>query len=185
MEGLYALARAAGLLSGPTVEPQFDRRYAILEHGLYLHPETGVLLGRHLELDMNKGPYAPIYHYNRSCRFIGLFFLYHIHITRHSECLRQFEAIEQVWEDTKSKYTRVYFLTQKLCLQEICSRLSIPSSQPSGRPISDLRRYRAQIEIFEDLWKIVLVNKCLSPVSSCTLGTNSPSRSSPLIANCP
>ena len=94
-----------------------------------------------------------------------------------------FEAIERVWEQEKSKYTRVYFLTQKLLLQEICPRLRIPSTQPTKRPISDIRRYRAQIRIFEDLWKIVICNKCLSPASSCTLGTNSHSHSSPRTPN--
>ena len=185
MEELYAIARRAGLITVPPREAPFDRRRCILEHGMYVHPDTGLLLGRHLELDMKKGPYAPIYHYNRSCRFVGLFFMFEIDIRRQGECLKMFEAIEKVWEDTKAKYTRVYFLTQKLCLQEITTRLGIPSSQPEKRPIADLKRYRAQIQIFEDLWKIVLCNKCHSQASNCTLGTNSPSRSLPQIANCP
>ena len=66
-----------------------------------------------------------------------------------------FEALEKVWEDTKEKYIRVYFLTQKLLLQEITIRLGIPSTQSSSRPISDLKRYKAQISIFDDLWKIL------------------------------
>ena len=184
MEQLYALARQHGLLTVAPTEKPFDRKRCILEGGMYVHPETGILLGRHLELDMNKGPYAPLYHYNRSWRFIGLFNIFNIHVTRQGECLRCFEALEKVWEDTKKKYTRVYFLTQKLCLQEITTRLSIPSTQPSKRPISDLRRYRAQLEIFEDLWKIVLYNKCLSPASNCTLGTNNLSHSLPPIVSC-
>ena len=73
--------------------------------------------------------------------------------------LNYFEALEKVWEKEKENYTRVYFLTQKVILQEICRRLCIPSSQPSKRPISDLRRYKAQIKIFNALWNIVLVNK--------------------------
>jgi hypothetical protein len=186
MEELYALARCAGLVAVPPPrEEPLDRRRCILENGMYVHPDTGLLLGRHLELDMNKGPYAPIYHYNRSCRFIGLFFMFHIDIRQQGECLRMFEAIEKVWEDTKAKYTRVYFLTQKLCLQEITNRLGIPSSQPEERPISDIRRYRAQIKIFEDLWKIVICNKCHSPASNCTLGTNRAFLSLPQTANSP
>lgn len=184
LEGLYALARKAGLLTSRCIPEPFDRRRCILEGGYYVHPDTGVLLGRHLELDMNKGPYAPIYHYNRSCRFISLFFQFHIDIRQQGECLKTFETIEKVWEETKSKYTRVYFLTQKLVLQEITTRLHIPSTQPKTRPISDLRRYKAQLEIFEELWKIVLCNKCLSPASNCTLGTNSLSRSLRLTASC-
>ena len=185
-EELYALALLHGLCTGGARERRqpFDHRRAILENGMYVHPDTGILLGRHLELDMNKGPYAPLYHYNRSWRFIGLFNMFHIHVSRQGECLRMFEALERVWEETKAKYTRVYFLTQKLCLQEITTRLCIPSSQPAKRPISDIRRYRAQLEIFEELWKNVLCNKCHSPVSNCTLGTNSHSRSSPLTVSC-
>ena len=184
MEGLYALARKAGLLTVPPHPEPFDRRRCILEGGYYIHPDTGMLLGRHLELDMNKGPYAPIYHYNRSCRFIGLFFMFHINIRQQGECLRMFEAIEKVWESEKAKYTRVYFLTQKLVLQEITTRLCIPSTQPATRPISDIRRYRAQLKIFNALWKIVLCNKCHSPASNCTLGTNSLSLSLPQTASC-
>ena len=180
---LRALALRAGIISVPPSPPAFDRRRCILENGYYLHPQTGVLLGRHLELDMNKGPYAPLYHYNRSWRFIGLFNMYEIDIRQQGQCLDCFEAIERAWEQEKSKYARVYFLTQKLLLQNICARLRIPSTQPTKRPISDIRRYRAQIRIFEDLWKIVICNKCLSPASSCTLGTNSHSHSLPRTPN--
>ena len=180
---LRALAVRAGLITPPCRTPSYDRRRCILENGYYLHPETGVLLGRHLELDMNTGPYAPLYHYNRSWRFIGLFNMYEIDVRQQGQCLDCFEAIERAWEQEKSKYTRVYFLTQKLLLQNICARLRIPSTQPAKRPISDIRRYRAQMLIFEDLWKIVICNKCPSPASSCTLGTSSPSHSSPQTQN--
>ena len=47
MEGLYALARKAGLLTVPPRPEPFDRRRCILEGGYYIHPDTGMLLGRH------------------------------------------------------------------------------------------------------------------------------------------
>jgi hypothetical protein len=34
--------------------------------------------------------------------------------------------------------------------------LEIPSTQPVKRPISDIRRYRAQMKIFEELWNGVV-----------------------------
>ena len=128
--------------------------YAIVD-GFYIEPNTGILMGRHLELDNNTGSYSPIYYYNRSWRFIGLFSMYAISLFDQTTTLRYFELLEKVWEDTKSKYKRVYFLTQKLILQEITKRLSIYSTQPAKRPISDIRRYKAQLSIFNDLWKII------------------------------
>ena len=147
------------------VKPKLHR-FCLIEDGFYIDPDTGVVQGRHLDLDQNTmGHYSPLYYYNRSWRFIGLFSIYSIHITDQGTALEYFERLEKVWEDTKSKYTRVYFLTQKLLLQQICTRLSIASTQPPKRPISDLKRYRAQILIFNDLWKIVVRNKCLNSTS--------------------
>lgn len=147
------------------VKPKLHR-YCLIEDGYYIDPETGIVQGRHLELDLNtRGHYSPLYYYNRSWRFIGLFSVYSIHIRDQGTALEYFERLEKVWEDTKSQYTRVYFLTQKLLLRQICLRLNIKSQQPDKRPISDLKRYRAQIKIFNDLWKIVVLNKCLNYTS--------------------
>ena len=147
------------------VKPKLHR-FCLVEDGFYIDPDTGVVQGRHLDLDQNTmGHYSPLYYYNRSWRFIGLFSIYSIHITDQGTALEYFERLEKAWEDTKSKYTRVYFLTQKLLLQQICTRLGIASMQPAKRPISDLKRYRAQIDIFNDLWKIVVRNKCLNSTS--------------------
>ena len=133
--------------------------------GFYVELDTGIIRGRHLELDNNTGSYSPIYYYNRSWRFIGLFNLYAISVFDQSTTLKYFENLERAWEETKSKYNRVYFLTQKLILQEITNRLSIWSTQPPKRPISDIRRYKAQLSIFNDLWKIVITNKCPNYIS--------------------
>ena len=131
--------------------------YCVVEDGLYVDPETGLVKGRHLELDRNvNGHYSPIYYYNRSWRFIGLFNLFDIDFRDQVTVLRCFEALEKAWEEVKQNYTRVYFLSQKLLLQEICNRLDIASTQPAKRPISDLRRYKAQIAIFNDLWNIYI-----------------------------
>ena len=142
--------------------------------------EEGVVLGTHLDLDNNtSGSYNPLYYYNRSWRFIGLFNAYHIPIHKQGLVLQRFEELERAWEDTKDRYTRVYFLTQKLLLQEITRRLGISSTQPSRRPISDRKRYRAQMDIFDDLWKKVLLDKC----HDCTSGTSSSSGNTPPIQN--
>ena len=137
-----------------------DRRlhhYCVVEDGLYIDPETGQVKGRHLELDRNvNGHYSPIYYYNRSWRFIGLFNLFDIDFRDQVVVLRCFEGLEKAWEEVKTNYTRVYFLSQKLLLQEICNRLDIASTQPTKRPISDLRRYNAQIAILNDLWTIYI-----------------------------
>jgi len=138
------------------VQPKLHH-YCVVEDGLYVDPTTGIVMGRHLELDRNvNGQYSPIYYYNRSWRFIGLFNLYNIDFRDQTITLRCFEQLEKAWEKVKQNYTRVYFLTQKLLLQEICTRLKIASTQPAKRPISDLRRYKAQIEIFNDLWNIYI-----------------------------
>jgi hypothetical protein len=136
-------------------------KYCIVIDGFYVDPDTGVVKGRHLDLDDNvRGHFCPLYYYNRSWRFIGLFNLFNISFRQQGVVLKAFEAVERAWEAEKEKYNRVYFLTQKLLCQEICRRLDIGSTQDPKRPISDLKRYKAQIAIFEDLWKIVLDNKC-------------------------
>ena len=169
---LQMLERIAGV--GRLFEEKRFEWYVIVD-GFYLD-EDGVLLGPALDLDINrKGPYSPLYYYNRSWRFIGLFNVFSIPLRQQGTVLDYFEALETVWEDTKGKYTRVYFLTQKLLLQEITRRLGIPSTQPPGRPISDRKRYNAQMDIFNQLWKKVINNKC----HSCTSGTNSSLGSSP------
>ena len=133
----------------------------IVVDGFYVDETTGVVKGRHLDLDQNVcGHFSPLYYYNRSWRFIGLFNLYNLSFPDQGIVLQHFEAVEKAWEQEKDNYTRVYFLTQKLLLQEICRRLDIPTTQDPRRPISDMKRYRAQISIFESLWKIVLDNKC-------------------------
>jgi len=127
----------------------------IVEDGFFVDPATGLLHGRYLELDANNGNYCPIYFYNRSWRFIGLFHRHGIHVRDQAQTLKMFEALECVWEKQKQKYNRTYFLTQTLILREIVTRLGIASLGLERRPISDLRRYTAQIKIFNDLWDAV------------------------------
>ena len=143
---------------GKEGNPHLNRDCTVVE-GFYVNTNTGIVCGRHLDLDTNSGSAAPIYYYNRSWRFIGLFNNYDIALPDQTIALNYFEALEKVWEQQKENYVRVYFLTQKVILQEICKRLCIASSQPAQRPISDLRRYKAQIKIFNALWNIVLSNK--------------------------
>ena len=149
----------------PVARPPLHRTCVVVD-GFYVDPDTGIVKGRHLDLDDNvRGHFCPLYYYNRSWRFIGLFNMYDISFRDQSIVLKHFEEIETAWEQAKGSFDRVYFLTQKLLLQEITKRLGIYSSQSPKRPISDLRRYRAQIAIFDALWKIVVDNKCRD---SCT-----------------
>jgi hypothetical protein len=140
----------------------------IVDQGLRTNPHTGEVYGQHLELDENvNGHFVPLYYYNRSWRFMGLFTEYEIPITQQGQVLTMFEQLEKVWEREKSRYDRVYFLTQKVLLQEITQRLGIPSTQPNTRPISDKRRYQRQMVIFEDLWRICNNIKDVENACSC------------------
>ena len=127
----------------------------IVADGLRTNAATGEVYGQHLELDQNtNGHFLPLYYYNRSWRFMGLFSEFQIPIIDQGRVLHVFEQLEKVWEQEKGKYERVYFLTQKVLLQEITRRHGISSTQPTTRPISDKRRYKRQLAIFEDLWRI-------------------------------
>ncbi len=151
----------------PPREPRAKlHKTCLVIDGFYVDPDTGVVKGRHLDLDENvRGHFSPLYYYNRSWRFIGLFNLYNIHFREQGTVLKHFEAVERAWEQEKEKYDRVYFLTQKLLLQSICLRLDIVTTQDPKRPISDLKRYNAQMVIFEALWKIVLDNKNVETIA--------------------
>ena len=128
----------------------------VIEDGFYVDPLTGIVRGRYLELDSHSGSNSPLYYYNRSWRFTALFSTYSIPLQHQCITLGYFEKLEKVWERVKSKYKRVYFLSQRLLLQEITQRLGITSTQPQKRPISDIRRYRKQMKIFEELWRGVV-----------------------------
>ena len=141
----------------------------VITDGYFVAYGTGIVIGRCVELVGNRnGMFAPLYHYNRSWRFVGLFSQFHIGVFDQRKVLHTFEALEKVWESEKKKYTRVYFLTQKLILQEITRRFGIVSTQSARRPICDLKRYRAQMIIFNELWKICFCinSKILCPSST-------------------
>ena len=150
-----AVEQLLKLYKGEPARPVQSRANLIIEDGMYIDRETGRLCGRHLDLDSNSGQYNPIYFYNRSWRFIGLFNKNGIHVRDQGKVLSTFEALERVWEKRKEKYERTYFLTQTLILQEIVRRLEIAAADGfvEHRPISDLRRYKAQIKIFNELWQ--------------------------------
>ena len=142
---------------GKPIRTKRDLGHCVVEDGFYVDQYTGIVKGRYLELDSHSGSNAPLYYYNRSWRFTALFSIYSVPLQHQYNTLRHFEALEQVWERVKTDYCRVYFLSQRLLLQEITKRLGIPTSQPTKRPISDLRRYRKQMEIFDELWDEVKI----------------------------
>lgn len=82
-------------------QPEVTRKlhhYCVVEEGYYVDPTTGVIEGRALELDKNvNGQYSPLYYYNRSWRFIGLFNLYEIGFRDQNTTLKCFEELEKAW----------------------------------------------------------------------------------------
>ena len=70
----------------PVVIRRKLHRECLIEDGHYIDRDTGEVLGRHLDLDENSGSCCPLYYYNRSWRFIGLFNMWIK--TRHSDILR-------------------------------------------------------------------------------------------------
>ena len=151
MELLAALC--ASSVVGNLAPPPLQRR-TICVDGMVIDPATGVVIRPYLEIDQNhNGHFSPIYVYNRSWRFAGLFSQYKIPRADQHRTLACFEALEKVWERTKEKYERTYFLSQRLILQQITNRLGVASTQPPKRPIADLRRFNAQMVIFEELWQ--------------------------------
>ena len=84
-------------------------RDVVIADGFYVNKHTGLVFGRHLELDSHNGCSAPLYCYNRSWRFTALFNTYSIALEDQYETLQIFEALENIWEREKKKYNRVYF----------------------------------------------------------------------------
>ena len=131
-----------------------------VEEGFFVDISSGRVVGRCVELSLNENNhYLPIYYYNRSWRFTALCSQYNIRLVDQGVTLHTFECLERAWEKTKTNYTRVYFLSQRLLCQMITRRLEIQSTQPKTRPISDLKRYRAQLAIFNDLWNLCICKK--------------------------
>ena len=156
---LKLLRLARGDLNAPkkqtTIAPEDT---LITEDGLVVDSSTGFVIRRHLVLD--EGPYgycAPLYTYDRTNRFSCLLSPCGIPLEKRSLVIRVFEQLEQQWESTKEKYTRKYFLSQKLVLREVCSRLGINCNLPIS--IRDRHRRKKQLRIFDDMWQILLVLK--------------------------
>ena len=126
--------------------------------GMMLNPQTGIVLRCDLSLDA--GPYgycAPIYTYDRTNRFSCLLMPSGVPMCSRHLVIRVFEQLEKLWEDTKTKYERKYFLSQKLVLREVCRRLGVKCNLPVA--IRDTKRRRSQMRIFEDMWRNLLSSK--------------------------
>jgi len=85
-ELIEGLLRHAGVVSETfpnrhnIAEDRSSNDWHDIQEGFYLDSD-GVVLGRCIDLDINAhGNYSPIYYYNRSWRFIGLFNVYLIPI---------------------------------------------------------------------------------------------------------
>jgi len=127
----------------------------IVEDGMRIDANTGVLLGPNLEPDKFCVDSAPLYIYNRSVRFYSL--------CRRSmpgpvaevnRVVTLFTRLEDQWGERKEKYKpRKYFLSQKLLCKELCKFCGYRCS--IDKAIHDKGRLRAQMRIFEDLFSTI------------------------------
>ena len=153
---LLILARASD--TPPTEPTAKELKNLIVEDGLVFDSHTGILVRRELVLD--EGPYgycAPLYTYDRTNRFSCLLSPSGVPLESRGLVIRVFEQLETQWEATKEKYQRKYFLSQKLVLRQITSRLGIPCTLPVA--IRDRKRRRKQLSIFDDMWRFLLTIK--------------------------
>ncbi len=152
VQELLALAR------GPVPDEVPSDVREIVEDGLRIDAMTGCVIGRDLSLDAGTyGFCAPIYSYDRTNRFSCLLTPSGVPMHKRHLVIRVFEQLEKRWEDTKEKYSRKYFLSQKLVLREICSRLGVSCNLPVA--IRDTKRRRKQMSIFESMWRFLLTSK--------------------------
>ena len=123
----------------------------------FLWGQDGTLIGPDLELDnYQHGGCHPLWVYNRSQRFQFLLSPSGIDRKDHEAILRTFESLETAWKSTKRDYLpRKYFLSQRVCLDLICSKLRIRKPARSKPPIRDKKRLHQQLIIFNKLWGMI------------------------------
>lgn len=142
----------------PAESTKEDIQQLIIEDGLVFDSSTGILIRRELVLDEGCYGYcAPLYTYDRTNRFSCLLSPSGVPLERRGLVIRVFEQLEQQWEATKEKYDRKYFLSQKLVLRQITTRLGISCTLPIA--IRDRKRRSKQLRIFDDMWRFLLTIK--------------------------
>jgi len=124
----------------------------IIEDGMRVDTETGVVLGPFLEPDVFSANSAPLYIYNRSIRFYSLCRRYMSGSCEQvNRVVGAFVKLEEVWNRDKDKYTpRKYFLSQKLLCQQLCAEFEFACS--IRKAIHDKKRLGVQLDIYKDLF---------------------------------
>ena len=127
---------------------------AIVEEGMRIDTETGIVLGVHLEPDCYSDDASPLFVYNRSVRFGALCAKLMSNYDEIAVVIQMFSRLEDLWNETKKRYLpRKYFLSQKLVCLELCRHFSFECSIKTA--IHDKKRERAQLMIFNDLFAII------------------------------
>ena len=143
-------------MAGLIVAEKYLARDSSIEGG-FIWDSQGNLIGSHLQLDnFQEGGCHPLWVYNRTQRFQYLLVPAGIGRSDHETVLRTFESLESAWKATKADYApRKYFLSQRVCLQLICSKMNIKKKATSKPPIRDKKRLREQTAIFNTLWSMI------------------------------
>ena len=136
----------------------------VVEEGMRIETNTGIVLGPHLEPDTYSPDCAPLYIYNRSLRFWQLC---RKHMPKSSDIpivVSKFSELEERWDMCKEKYKpRKYFLSQKLLCKQLCNFYKFECTILVA--IHDSRRRAAQLKIYTDLFdsiKTVWRQECIS-----------------------
>ena len=124
----------------------------IIEDGMRIDTETGIVLGPFLEPDAFAVNSAPLYIYNRSIRFYTLCRRFMPGPCEHiNTVVAAFVQLEESWNVDKEKYLpRKYFLSQKLLCKQLCSEYGFPCS--IQKAIHDKKRREVQLKIYRDLF---------------------------------
>ena len=148
---LEMLREIAGMKKRHVPQPHSGDR-EIIDCGFRINENTGAILGPHFVAHHNLNSWdGEMFQYARENRFRLLFREFAIPLCRRADVLKTFLELEAAWEERKSRYDRIYFISQKMTCIYICTRLGIPHTV--GRfPIRDKKRLRKQRDIFEDLW---------------------------------
>ena len=156
---MTSLEKLLEIACPPTQLPVLEQYLApcCTVEGGFIWNSKGEMIGSHLQLDnFQEGGCHPLWVYNRTQRFQYLLTPAGISRADHETVLRTFESLESAWKATKPDYApRKYFLSQRVCLQLICSKLNIKKKVTSKPPIRDKKRLRDQTVIFNTLWSMI------------------------------
>ena len=138
----------------------------VVEEGMRIDTDTGLVLGRNLEPDTYSPDCSPLYIYNRSLRFWQLC---RKHMPKPSEIpivVSKFSELEERWDMSKEKYKpRKYFLSQKLLCKQLCIFFKFQCTIVCA--IHDARRREVQLKIYKDLFDSIKTTWRQECISDC------------------